>query len=374
MYGYREIEDIENFRTLVAQENIIEHCAFQNIDFSLETVECCFKDCLFFGCTVPDSMQHMLSQECYQYPKIDKPYNIFPSHLYSAAELYAGYDPHNPSTYNNCYDCRIYNHYIAEGKRARDISETFARAMHDHSISDALHDLLSHYNERQVVSVMGGHALLRTDTVYRKVVLIAKHLTSAGCIIVTGGGPGAMEAAHLGAWLAGYPDEVVDEALAMLATAPCYKDEGWLPTAFALMERYPSSSGYSSVGVPTWFYGHEPTTPFATHIAKYFDNSIREDGILEIAKGGVIYSPGSAGTMQEIFQDAAQNHYQTYGYASPMVFIGTEYWNETLPVYPLLSSLLEKGRYRNLLLSVTDSIDEAERVILDFIKSGNGIY
>ena len=284
MYGYREIEDIENFRTLVEQENIIEHCAFQNIDFSLETVECCFKDCLFFGCTVPDSMQHMLSQECYQYPKIDKPYNIFPSHLYSAAELYAGYDPHNPSTYNNCYDCRIYNHYIAEGKRARDISETFARAMHDHSISDALHDLLSHYNDRQVVSVMGGHALLRTDTVYRKVVLIAKHLTSAGCIIVTGGGPGAMEAAHLGAWLAGYPDEVVDEALAMLATAPCYKDEGWLSTAFALMERYPSSSGYSSVGVPTWFYGHEPTTPFATHIAKYFDNSIREDGILEIAK------------------------------------------------------------------------------------------
>ena len=40
-----------------------------------------------------------------------------------------------------------------------------------------------------------------------------------------------------------------------------------------------------------------------------------------IAKGGVIYSPGSAGTMQEIFQYAAQNHYRAFGYESPMVFL-----------------------------------------------------
>jgi predicted Rossmann-fold nucleotide-binding protein len=62
-------------------------------------------------------------------------------------------------------------------------------------------------------------------------------------------------------------------------------------------------------------------TPFATHIAKYFANSVREEGLLAIAKGGVIFTPGSAGTMQEIFQDLAQNHYQSFGVSSPMVFM-----------------------------------------------------
>ena len=40
-------------------------------------------------------------------------------------------------------------------------------------MSDALHDFLSSYDERKVVAVMGGHALLRTDENYRKVVLDA---------------------------------------------------------------------------------------------------------------------------------------------------------------------------------------------------------
>ena len=84
-------------------------------------------------------------------------------------------------------------------------------------------------------------------------------------------------------------------------------------------ERFPQDR-YESVGIPTWLYGHEPATPLATRITKYFDNSIREDGILTLAKGGIIYTPGSAGTLQEIFQDAVQNHYLSFGYASPMVF------------------------------------------------------
>ena len=63
---------------------------------------------------------------------------------------------------------------------------------------------------------------------------------------------------------------------------------------------------YVSLGIPTWLYGHEPSTPFATHIAKYFVNSVREDTILTVAYGGIIFTPGSAGTLQEIFQEAVQ--------------------------------------------------------------------
>ena len=128
------------------------------------------------------------------------------------------------------------------------------------------------------------------------------------------------------------------------------------------------SSQYASLGIPTWLYGHEPATPFATHIAKYFENAIREDSILTIAKGGIIYSPGSAGTMQEIFQDAVQNHYLSFGYASPMIFLGTDYWTKEMPVYPLLQQLMQNGRYKNLILSIGDEIEEIVESALVFLK------
>ena len=372
MNRYIEIESYDDLEHLLFPGNHIEHYAFQNIAFGRNAVQCRFKDCIFFGCSMPDVMRNELAPDCCVLPALPVPFNPFPAHLYSPAELYAGFDFRNPDTFLQCYDTRIYTHYISQGKHATDIAETVARSLHDHSISDALHDMLERYDERRVVAVMGGHALLRTDEMYRKVVIIGKHLAEKGVLMVTGGGPGAMEAAHLGVWLAGRHDSVVDDAIAMLSLAPSYKDEGWLVTAFALMEKLPRINDCCSIGIPTWFYGHKPATPFATHIAKYFDNSIREDGLLAIAKGGVIYSPGSAGTMQEVFQDAAQNHYLTCGYASPMVFLGSEYWTETLPVYPLLKGLCEKGRYKNLLLSVTDEPSDAVREIMRFVEKRKG--
>ena len=121
-----------------------------------------------------------------------------------------------------------------------------------------------------------------------------------------------------------------------------------------------------SLGIPTWHYGHEPSTPFATHIAKFFENSLREDNILTLAFGGIIYAPGSAGTLQEIFQEAVQDHYLSYGFASPMIFLGTEFWTDEVPVYPLLQRMMETGKYKNLLLSITDDIDEAFTVVQQF--------
>ena len=368
MKQYVEIENYDALQPLIVPGAVLEHYAFQNIEFGRNAVQCRFKDCIFFGCSMPDVMRSELAPDCCVLPELPVPFNPFPAHLYGREELYAGYDYRNPSTFAQCYDTRIYNHYSAKGKQAVDIAETLARSLHDHSISDALHDMLSGYGERRVVAIMGGHSLLRTDEIYRKVVLIGKHLAQKGYLLVTGGGPGAMEAAHLGVWLAGRHDTAVDDAIAMLSSSPSYKDKEWLSSAFALVDRMPRVSDCCSIGIPTWFYGHEPATPFATHIAKYFDNSIREDGLLAIAKGGVVYSPGSAGTMQEIFQDAAQNHYLTCGYASPMVFLGTDYWTERFPVYPLLKELHSKGCYKNLMFSVTDDPAEVVKSIAAFVE------
>lgn len=209
--------------------------------------------------------------------------------------------------------------------------------------------------------------MLRTDPMYSSIVMLSKRLTEEGFCMLTGGGPGAMEATHLGAWMAGRPDKEVNDALKMLTVAPCFKDQGWLASAFKVMRRYPQSK-YESLGVSTWLYGHEPSTPFATHIAKFFENSIREDSILTMAFGGIIYTPGSAGTMQEIFQDAVQNHYLSFGFASPMIFWGKKFWTEEMPVYPLLQHLLNTGKYKNLLLTLTDDAREIEASLKKFAE------
>ena len=130
-------------------------------------------------------------------------------------------------------------------------------------------------------------------------------------------------------------------------------------------DKYPQSD-YVSLGIPTWLYGHEPSTPFATHIAKFFANSIREHNILTLPFGGIIYTPGSAGTMQEIFQDAVQNHYLSFGFPSPMIFLGTEFWTEEVPAYPLLQHLMKTGKYKNLSLALTDDSEEVIQHLLDF--------
>ena len=300
-------------------------------------------------------------------PSFRMPFDIFREHLYSAEDLYKGYQLGKPGSYKDCYDQQVYNHYLEKGKAASDIKETLARTLHDHSMTNAMNDFLAHFDERQVVGIMGGHGLLRTEAAYRQVVMVSKTLAENGCLMVSGGGPGAMEATHLGAWMAGRTEAETEDALAILQEAPSFKDKLWLDTALQVMNKYPQEH-VMSLGVPTWLYGHEPATPFATHIAKYFDNSIREDSILTIAKGGIIYSPGSAGTMQEIFQEAVQNHYLSFGYASPMIFLGSEYWSNEMPVWPLMQHRIAKGKYKNLLMTLTDSTDEIVKTILEFRK------
>lgn len=293
------------------------------------------------------------------------PFNVSRQTLYSPYELYAGYNPEHEETRKDCYDSVVYDHYLRHGKHADNAREALARSLHDHFIMVALDKFLKGHDPRLNIGIMGGHALLRTDAVYRQITLLSKRLTEMGFMMLSVGGPGAMEATHLGAWMGGRTEADVDDALAMLAPAPSFHDEAWLRTAVEVMKRYPQTT-YQSLAVPTWLYGHEPSTTFASHIAKLFENSIREDGILTIAFGGIVYTPGSAGTMQEIFQDAVQNHYLSFGFSSPMVFMGERFWTEEIPVYPFLQQLMDSGKYKNLILSLTDSSDAIVAELLRF--------
>lgn len=291
------------------------------------------------------------------------PYITTMDGVYTAETLYDGYDPEHPETFKTCYDQRVYDYFLERGKMTDEPLESMARAMHDHFVIKGMNELLARYEKYMVVGVMGGSAMKRTDPAYRQIALVSKHLTELGSLMVSGGGPGAMEATALGAFLAGRDDAEIDKSLAILAKAPCYDGEGYMEAAFEVYKNYGRNPDYECLSIPTWLYGHEPTAPFASHIAKLFGNCVREDLLLTVAYGGILYSPGSAGTMQEIFQDAVQNHYLTLGISSPMVFLGREFWTQTMPAYTMLKQLSDSGRYKNLLLSITDR----EQVIVDTI-------
>lgn len=368
MPEYREIETVTQLLGLVTEPGQIDRHVFQNIDFTdLADLasESTFSNCLFLGCKLPESFTKGLDKSNLIFPRLDAPFDIYRSYLYSANSLYAGFDPRDESTIKNSFDYKVHQHYLATGPTSKNVKETLSRYLHDHSMSNAIKDFLEPYHERQIVGIMGGHDLLRTDPFYRQIVYLSKRLTELGFIMVSGGGAGAMEATHLGAWLAERTEKEVEDALQVLSAAPSWQDEGWLSSAFRIRFRYPQTH-FISLGVPTWLYGHEPATPFATHIAKFFDNSIREDTILNITRGGLIYTPGSAGTIQEIFQAAVPNHYQTYGYASLMVFLGVDFWRKELPVYELLEYLVKEGKYNGLRISITDSIDEVVETVKTF--------
>jgi predicted Rossmann-fold nucleotide-binding protein len=197
------------------------------------------------------------------------------------------------------------------------------------------------------------------------VVRIARALAERGYFMVSGGGPGAMEATHLGVWFAGRDDRELDEGLEILSMAPTFNHPEWLKRAFEVRQRLPTPELLPSLGVPTWLYGHEPPNGFASHVAKYFANSVREDGLLTIATSGIIFAPGIAGTIQEVFQDACQNHYKTAGVVSPMVFLGEAHWKWKSPVFPLLAQLAAGREYARY-LSVTDREEDVIRVIEEY--------
>lgn len=369
---HQEIDSYEKLVNVLNQSKQLKNCAFQGLDFTLPDIplgDHIFIDCLFLACVLPKTLQESQLAQSLIFPALDVPFSTHPRCLYSRQDLFNQYQLGNPESYADCLDDIVYRHYLEKGKEASSIHETLARRLHDHAITDALYDFIAGYEEKKVVAIMGGHSLLRSDPSFKDVVKISKTLAEMDYLMVSGGGPGAMEATHVGAWLAGRDNKLIDEVIAILAQAPSYKDKSWLDKAFEVLKKFPEAEQKESLGIPTWLYGHEPPTPFASKIAKYFANSVREDGLLTIAKGGIVFSPGSAGTIQEIFQDATQNHYLSFGYSSPMVFLNTDYWTNERPVYPLLDSMSAKQQYQNLILSIYDEPDNVVEEILAFTKT-----
>ncbi len=348
------INTLEHFDSIVARAETHTPLVVQGVDLCTRTEALLATDwelATFLGCRLSAaSERHLLDTGATVFPEFDGlPYNPYRASLYTPGELRS-----------NNLDSRIYEHQATWRKNPpAPILEALAQRIHDHAIDDALNAYLAHHEK--VVAIMGGHSLHRDQEIYRTVAIVARALTRAGYLVVTGGGPGAMEAGNLGAWFAAHDDNALDQAIGTLATAVDYSTEDYLDASVTVTRNHPG--GATSLAIPTWFYGHEPTNDFATDVAKYFSNSIREDGLLAIATHGVVYTPGAAGTVQEVFMDATQNHYSVFDVISPMIFLDSAYWADDRLAAPLLLKQLAGDRPYADMIAVFDQPED----IVEFI-------
>lgn len=362
-YPFKVFKEIHSLEELLDQGYKLSDSTIQNIDFTTSTINWHaleLKNAVFLGCKLrTEDKVTIIEKGAIIFPKIaNLAYNPYRSSLYTWQELYKEVRP------EKSIDLEIYQHF-SKHKYSPSMMEALCQRIHDNSIDDALRDYLkpdNHGNYKiRSVGIMGGHSTLRSDSYFLEVAKTAQSLAQHGYLVISGGGPGIMEAANLGAYMSKYTIYDLTAAVDILKEAPHYTDELFHSQAIKVLEKYPNST--DSLAIPTWFYGHEPSNVFASHIAKYFSNSIREDTLLAICIHGILYAPGSAGTTQEIFMDAAQNHYNTFDYISPMIFLGKERYTVETKLFDTLKQL-SKGKAYGKLVHLVDSAKEAVEAFL----------
>ncbi|MFB7372936.1 LOG family protein [Streptomyces sp. NPDC056222] len=355
----REIHTAAEFDAAVIHGSLLGY-RIQSVDLTDHTfalLSASTTGAVFLGCAMqPEAAAKVRADGALVFPPVpDLPFDPYRARLYSPHELFEGV---RDEGYEATPDARAYD-WFQRTKADGDVFASMLRSIHDDAISDALDELLGGSG---VVGVMGGHAMGRGTDAYAGAARLGRSLARTGLTVATGGGPGAMEAANLGAYTAPLADAVLDEALELLAKAPSFTPSvtEWARAAFEVRARWPK--GGDSVGIPTWFYGHEPPNPFAGHIAKYFANATREDGLLARCTAGVVFLPGAAGTVQEIFDNTTPNYYESRGEPTPMVLVNRAHWTERLPAWPLLQALAA-NRPMAARIALVDSIDEAPEAL-----------
>lgn len=180
------------------------------------------------------------------------------------------------------------------------------------------------------VAVFGSARMTEKAPYYKSAQLVSQKLAEAGWAVITGGGPGLMEAANLGAQ-AGNPDP---------------------------------SNHLISIGLNI-------ELPFEQDLSPYVDTGIRfryffcrKTSFVKYASGFVIF-PGGYGTMDELFE--ALTLVQTHKIQHfPIVLFGTKYWKgliDWMEETMVACGTILPGDLD--LIHITDDPDDVVRYIFD---------
>ena len=195
---------------MVAAHGTLSHFRVQSVDLTDRTDALLSIDtsgAVFLGCPMdPEAAARARAGGALVFPPVpDLPFDPYRGLVYSPDELFASLD----EGYEATPDARAYA-WFQRTKADGDIFASMLRSIHDDAVSDALDELLA---GARVVGVMGGHAMARGTEEYAGAARLGRELARAGLTVATGGGPGAMEAANLGAYAAPFDDGMLTEAL-----------------------------------------------------------------------------------------------------------------------------------------------------------------
>jgi hypothetical protein len=329
-----EIESLADFDTHIGKTRRLNGWFVQSVDLT-ERADLLLKvdprGAVFLGCHFTPTVEDYLRRSgALLFPQLpDLPFDPYRAEPYDALELYGDRD------YASSLDATIYawSHAQPIGSLAAALSTT----LHDHSVTDALDDVTSELEPRNIVGIMGGHDLSRTDDMYRAAAELGASLTRAGRTVLTGGGPGAMEAANLGAYLNGWPASL-DEALTIMKPAPSYRPsiDAWAESAFPGSDPLADQRRRSQPQHPDLVL-----RPRANQRLRHRDRQV----FLQRAA-----RRHSADTENFYAADATL--------IAALILVGRQYWTETYPAWPLLRRL---GADRPMGESIhcVDSVKEA---------------
>lgn len=184
-------------------------------------------------------------------------------------------------------------------------------------------DTLAKYHP--AVSIFGSTRARPGDEVYQKAERIGQLLAENGFSVITGGGPGAMEAANKGA----------------------------------------AQAGGKSIGLNIELPLEQKPNPYANITLKYRYFFVRKVMFVKYAVAYIIL-PGGFGTMDELFESVTL--IQTHKIKPfPVILVGSNYWKGLLDW--IKEVVLKEGRIAQEDLGICQLIDEPEEIVRTIKKT-----